>query len=109
MEQTIKGVIPLEKQIQQFATVQSNLTAAIGSDETEELLSKSLFLISSGSNDILSHFLNIGGSTKEDFLQSLSDAYDNHLTARFFLHSILMIRSSWHSFSWISIYIWNSA
>ncbi|CBI37762.3 unnamed protein product, partial [Vitis vinifera] len=60
------GVIPLGKQIQQFATVQSNLTAAIGSDETEKLLSKSLFLISTGGNDILGHFPLNGGLTKED-------------------------------------------
>ncbi|KAL6346811.1 hypothetical protein AAG906_002927 [Vitis piasezkii] len=85
------GVIPLGKQIQQFATVQSNLTAAIGSDETEKLLSKSLFLISTGGNDILGHFPFNGGLTKEEFIKNLSDAYDNHLKARFFLLSILMI------------------
>ncbi|KAJ9704604.1 hypothetical protein PVL29_002928 [Vitis rotundifolia] len=73
------GVIPLGKQIQQFATVQSNLTAAIGSDETEKLLSKSLFLISTGGNDILGHFPFNGGLTKEEFIKNLSDAYDNHL------------------------------
>ncbi|WJZ83572.1 hypothetical protein VitviT2T_003242 [Vitis vinifera] len=88
------GVIPLGKQIQQFATVQSNLTAAIGSDETEKLLSKSLFLISTGGNDILGHFPLNGGLTKEEFIKNLSDAYDNHLKARFFLLSILMITGS---------------
>lgn len=82
------------KQIQQFATVQSNLTAAIGSDETEKLLSKSLFLISTGGNDILGHFPLNGGLTKEEFIKNLSDAYDNHLKARFFLLSILMITGS---------------
>ena len=86
-----KGVITLGKQIQQFATVQSNLTAAIGSEETEKLLSKSLFFISTGSNDILGHVLSIGSLNKEEFIKSLSDAYDNHLKARFFLLSILMI------------------
>ena len=94
MEQPIKGVVSLGQQIQQFATVQSNLTAAIGSEETEKLLSKSLFLISSGSNDIISRFPIIGGLTNEDFIESLSDAYDNHIKARFFLHLILMITSS---------------
>lgn len=78
------------KQIQQFATVQSNLTAAIGSEETEKLLSKSMFLISTGSNDILRHFLTISGLRKEEFIKILGDAYDEHLKARFFL-SFLMI------------------
>ncbi|KAK4405383.1 GDSL esterase/lipase [Sesamum angolense] len=45
-------VVPLSEQITQFASVRDDFTATIGPAATEAILSKSLFFISIGSNDI---------------------------------------------------------
>ncbi|KAL1824993.1 hypothetical protein ACET3Z_011771 [Daucus carota] len=48
-------VVALGKQIQQFATVCSNITKVLGKAKADELLSKSIFIISAGSNDIFEY------------------------------------------------------
>ncbi|XP_034682204.1 GDSL esterase/lipase At5g55050-like [Vitis riparia] len=78
------GIITLGAQIQQFTTVHSNLTAAIGLEETVKFLSKSLFVISTGSNDIINYFQSNNRTLpKEEFIQNLGYAYENHLTTLF--------------------------
>ncbi|KAF8405488.1 hypothetical protein HHK36_010395 [Tetracentron sinense] len=72
-------VIPLGEQIQQFATVRNNLTAVMGPAATESLLSKSVFLISIGSNDIFNYYSSNGNSNKEEFLIALKSKYEDHL------------------------------
>ncbi|CAL5399884.1 unnamed protein product [Camellia sinensis] len=49
-------VVSLTKQIQQFFTVYNNRVAVLGSDTTKKMLSKSLFFVSVGSNDIFVYF-----------------------------------------------------
>ncbi|GJU77593.1 GDSL esterase/lipase-like protein [Tanacetum coccineum] len=56
---TIYGqVIYMEEQIQQFATVQGNITALLGGSEADLLLEGSMYIISVGSNDIMEYFFN---------------------------------------------------
>ncbi|XP_075500320.1 GDSL esterase/lipase At5g55050-like [Primulina tabacum] len=73
-------VIPLSEQIAQFSTVRDNLTALIGSDATDTLLSKSLFFISTGSNDIFGYFVANSSMPQEKFISILICAYSDHIT-----------------------------
>ncbi|KAL6214103.1 hypothetical protein ACLB2K_013541 [Fragaria x ananassa] len=74
-----KSCIPLAEQIQQFSSVRSNLTALMGPVATETYISKSLFFISIGSNDIFEYYRSNSSIPKEQFLSSLVVAYENHL------------------------------
>ncbi|XP_027075644.1 GDSL esterase/lipase At4g28780-like [Coffea arabica] len=49
------NVVPLGKQIEQFATVRGNMTELLGEAKTESLLANSLYIISVGSNDLLEY------------------------------------------------------
>ena len=74
-----KNVIPLAEQIQQFPTVQSSLMATMGHAATEKFLSKSLFFISIGSNDIFGYYHSKSSLSKQDFMFTLGLTYENHL------------------------------
>ncbi|XAR59875.1 Triacylglycerol lipase [Bertholletia excelsa] len=73
------AVVPLSEQIGQFITVRSNLTAAIGQGETENMLAKSIFCISVGSNDILSYFAANSTMPKEQFIATLMSLYEAYI------------------------------
>lgn len=45
----------MTQQVQQFATVQGNITQLLGQDKSVKFIAKSLFIISVGNNDILDH------------------------------------------------------
>ncbi|XP_073101401.1 GDSL esterase/lipase At4g16230 [Elaeis guineensis] len=63
-------------------TVRANLTAHMGTTATEKLLEKSIFLISTGSNDILDYFTPNGSVNRPPmtaFLSTLSITYKGHL------------------------------
>ncbi|XP_030466908.2 GDSL esterase/lipase At4g16230-like [Syzygium oleosum] len=45
----------MTQQVQQFATVQGNITQLLGQDKSVEFIAESLFFISVGNNDILDH------------------------------------------------------
>ncbi|KAJ7944089.1 GDSL esterase/lipase [Quillaja saponaria] len=77
-------VIPMAEQIQQFATVHSNITEVLLNDNAEAMMNKSFFLISVGSNDIFDFFAsnkNVTNDTQilQDFLNDLMSNYQNHL------------------------------
>ncbi|KAJ9172595.1 hypothetical protein P3X46_015812 [Hevea brasiliensis] len=76
-------VIPLREQIEQFSTVRDNITALLGQENTAMMLSKSLFLISVGSNDIFDYQRRSANTstnlTAQEFLDALREAYQNHL------------------------------
>ncbi|XP_058077022.1 GDSL esterase/lipase At5g55050-like [Magnolia sinica] len=75
-------VISMKEQVENFAMVCSNLTAHRGSEATEMLLSKSLFLISIGSNDIFQDFFFYGPTNsahKDRFIARLASEYKDHL------------------------------
>ncbi|KAM1006912.1 hypothetical protein COP1_003457 [Malus domestica] len=71
-----QNVVSLTEQIQQFATVKRNLTAIKGGRRVTE---KSLFFISTGSNDLFGYYHSNSSIPKEEFLSSLELAYENHL------------------------------
>ncbi|KAG8368034.1 hypothetical protein BUALT_Bualt15G0003200 [Buddleja alternifolia] len=73
-------VVPLSQQINQFSTVKDNITALIGSEATETMLSKSLFFISIGSNDIFGYFATNTTIPKDQFISNLISTYSNHIT-----------------------------
>jgi phospholipase/lecithinase/hemolysin len=78
---TWKEVIPLRQQIEQFASVCGNLTEELHNNQTEAaaLLSKSLYIISVGSNDFFDYQLNTNNLTSEIFVANLMHSYANHL------------------------------
>lgn len=45
-------VVYLEKQVQQFALVRGNITQILGPAKAANLVSKAVFLVSTGSNDL---------------------------------------------------------
>jgi len=76
-----KRVVPLSDQLQQFAYVRNSLVKVLGStDKAAERISKSLFIISVGSNDIFEHVLFDKVPAKGDrFIANLLVAYEKQL------------------------------
>ncbi|KAK9948290.1 hypothetical protein M0R45_003874 [Rubus argutus] len=77
-----RHVLPLEDQVKQFATVQGNITELIGPGATDLMFSRSLFVISIGSNDLFNLvelFPNISTSGTVEYLDNLKLTYHNHL------------------------------
>ncbi|KAG8368033.1 hypothetical protein BUALT_Bualt15G0003100 [Buddleja alternifolia] len=73
-------VVPLSQQISQFSTVKDNITALIGSAATKTVLSKSLFFISVGGNDISGYFATNTTIPADQFISNLISTYSNHIT-----------------------------
>ncbi|XP_047312887.1 GDSL esterase/lipase At4g28780-like [Impatiens glandulifera] len=78
---TLKEVVPLEVQIDQFSTVCSNITQLLGSDKGNSLINSSLYIISVGSNDFFDYQrLNLSASIPRDaLLASLHQTYARQL------------------------------
>ncbi|KAF9621490.1 hypothetical protein IFM89_021794 [Coptis chinensis] len=73
-------VLPMSKQIQQFATVHNIIKEFCGEEATDSILSRSPFFISVGSNDLFEYFaLNNGTSNKQEYITILKSAYEKHL------------------------------
>ncbi|GJV92148.1 GDSL esterase/lipase-like protein [Tanacetum coccineum] len=75
-------VISMAEQIQQFATVRSNITELLGSPrDADDLLQNSVYIISVGSNDLVEYTLSQGGQTGDpkQFMVNLTEAYATHL------------------------------
>ncbi|PKU83750.1 GDSL esterase/lipase At5g55050 [Dendrobium catenatum] len=69
-------------QIENFATVRSNMTSHLSEMQADFFLSKSIFIISTGGNDIFGYFLqnNAPNATeKEKFITTLVSTYKYHL------------------------------
>ncbi|XP_008781349.1 GDSL esterase/lipase At5g55050-like [Phoenix dactylifera] len=76
--------ISMTKQIKYFATIRSRIAARLNTERTNDVLSKSIFLISSGSNDLSAFFRqnNAPNNTqKEQFYNTLIYNYKNHIEA----------------------------
>ncbi|XP_039119127.1 GDSL esterase/lipase At4g16230-like [Dioscorea cayenensis subsp. rotundata] len=76
------STISMTKQIQYFSTVRSQLTQRLAIEQIDELFSKSLFIISSGGNDIFAYFSqnrfpNV--TERQNFISSLITKYGDHL------------------------------
>ncbi|KAK6121521.1 hypothetical protein DH2020_044737 [Rehmannia glutinosa] len=65
--------------ITQFTSVRDNFTAMIGPAATEALLSKSLFFISVGSNDIFDYFSSKCKTPEEKFISNMISVYCKHI------------------------------
>ncbi|KAJ8513364.1 hypothetical protein OPV22_003798 [Ensete ventricosum] len=82
------STITMTKQVQYFSTIRSNIMARIASEPTYRLLSKSIFLISSGGNDIFAYFTknsSPNATEKVQFIGALVSKYENHLKALYVL------------------------
>ncbi|WOL07265.1 GDSL esterase/lipase [Canna indica] len=76
--------ITLTKQLQYFSTLQSSIVKHIATEPTYHLLSKSIFLISSGGNDIFAFFAKSNAPNKtsgDQFIATLISKYENHIKA----------------------------
>ncbi|MBA0771750.1 hypothetical protein Gotri_007229 [Gossypium trilobum] len=74
-----KNVVTMGEQLLQFSTVHNDLLAFKGPLETEKFLSKSLFFISIGSNDIMNNYYSSNPIPKEYFIPKLGLVYEKHL------------------------------
>ncbi|XP_072958035.1 GDSL esterase/lipase At5g55050-like [Typha angustifolia] len=77
-------VIPMSMQVKHFAMVRCNMDKSKGSYGASDFLSRSLFFISSGSNDMFEYSLN-GEGDDTAFLVNLTSSYKNHLKALYHL------------------------
>ncbi|KAJ0041382.1 hypothetical protein Pint_28617 [Pistacia integerrima] len=68
----------LRKQIEQFLTVYANITTIMGPEETANMVSKSLFLISVGSNDVFD-FLDNSTTSPGNLLDNMLSTYHDNL------------------------------
>ncbi|KAG6493330.1 hypothetical protein ZIOFF_048312 [Zingiber officinale] len=78
------STITMTKQIQYFSILQTSIMTYIATDRTYQLLSKSIFLISSGGNDIFAFFTknNTPNRTEIDsFIATLASTYESHIKA----------------------------
>ncbi|GMI70545.1 hypothetical protein like AT5G55050 [Hibiscus trionum] len=72
-------VVSMGQQVYQFSMVYNELLAIKSQSETEEFLSKSLFFISVGSNDIMGNYHSNNPIPKEQFIPNLALVYEKHL------------------------------
>ncbi|PKI63754.1 hypothetical protein CRG98_015875 [Punica granatum] len=75
----VRNVVTLSEQVKQFLTVHKTLKLVLGQEYAKSFLSKSLFFISIGSNDIFGYFQSKSTISKADFIYSLGCAYETHL------------------------------
>ncbi|PKA60117.1 GDSL esterase/lipase [Apostasia shenzhenica] len=74
----------MTKQIQYFATIRSNITTHLSIVLADYVLSKSLFIISTGGNDMFGYFSqnNVQNTTKmQQFIDTLISTYKHHLVS----------------------------
>ncbi|XP_028777268.1 GDSL esterase/lipase At4g16230-like [Neltuma alba] len=71
------GVLPLEKQAEQFAVVRSSIAETLGTNQTATFLSKALFIISVGGNDLLEFSTNQSATRlgQNQYLAALQSNY----------------------------------
>ena len=71
-----------ERQVAQFASVRARINGILGGEKADTLVSKSLFLISVGSNDLFDFARNDSGSIHlgaEEYLSVTQHTYYSHL------------------------------
>ncbi|KAL8223960.1 hypothetical protein R6Q57_019435 [Mikania cordata] len=75
----LQNVVPMSEQIKQFKTVRNSLMVAKGRQAAKKIVSKSVFAISVGSNDIFGYFQNQSTVVPTVFIGSLMEAYECHI------------------------------
>ncbi|XP_072988979.1 GDSL esterase/lipase At5g55050-like [Typha latifolia] len=76
------STLSMRKQIQSFATIQSNIMARIAREAADNVLSRSIFLISTGGNDIFAFFSQNNSPTdtaKKTFIATLATEFKDHV------------------------------
>ncbi|XP_050370260.1 GDSL esterase/lipase At5g55050-like [Argentina anserina] len=63
--------IPLEKQVDYYLAVHKDLVQGLGVSRAQNHLSKSMFLITTGNNDIYNYFDSLSNSTQQQYVSSL--------------------------------------
>jgi hypothetical protein len=74
-------VVFLEKQVEQFAQVRGNITQILGASKAAKFVSKAVFLISTGSNDLFDFGKNDSNIhfSVEEYFSILQLNYFSHL------------------------------
>ncbi|PWZ27809.1 hypothetical protein Zm00014a_009609 [Zea mays] len=90
LDTTGSSIIPLSKQVEQFAAVRRNISSRVGngSAAADALLSRSLFLVSTGGNDLFAFFARNSTPSDADkrrFVANLVALYQNHVKALYVL------------------------
>lgn len=71
----------MAQQVQQFATVQGNITWLLGQNNSAKFFASSLFFISVGSNDIIDHYLHDEATVSQlELMAEIQSNYTAHLT-----------------------------
>ncbi|KAH0464305.1 hypothetical protein IEQ34_007091 [Dendrobium chrysotoxum] len=81
----LPGRMSTTNQIENFATIRSNMTSHLSEMQANQLLSKSIFIISTGGNDIFDYFLQHNApnvTEKEKFITTLVSTYKYHLEVK---------------------------
>ncbi|KAF5189149.1 GDSL esterase/lipase [Thalictrum thalictroides] len=76
---TYVRVIPMAEQIQHFTKIREMIIDARGQESTDTFLSRSLFFLSVGSNDIFEYFGGNGTASDQSFITFLKITYELHL------------------------------
>ncbi|GJN21799.1 hypothetical protein PR202_gb09315 [Eleusine coracana subsp. coracana] len=82
LDTTGSSIIPLSKQVEQFTTVQGNISARIGKGAANTVMSRSLFLVSTGGNDLFAFFSRNSTPTAAEgkrFVANLVALLQNHV------------------------------
>ncbi|ERM96599.1 GDSL esterase/lipase At5g55050 [Amborella trichopoda] len=77
-------VLPLKTQLRHFSAVYKSLTQRLGKVRAEEMLAKSLFVVSVGSNDLFDNFnpfIPKTSAEQDEFIANLTATYKGHLKA----------------------------
>ncbi|CAD6230017.1 unnamed protein product [Miscanthus lutarioriparius] len=89
LDTTGSSIIPLSKQVEQFAAVQRNISSRVGNGAAADaLLSRSLFLVSTGGNDLFAFFSRNStpsDADKQQYVGNLVALYQNHVKALYVL------------------------
>ncbi|KAL9688093.1 hypothetical protein QQ045_032506 [Rhodiola kirilowii] len=72
-------VVTMGEQVQQLSIVKTRLEAKIGAAPAADLLAKSLFFISTGSNDLFTYYYSNSSVARDEFILNLGLAYEEHL------------------------------
>jgi phospholipase/lecithinase/hemolysin len=72
-------IVPMTEQVNSFVTVKSYLTTWMGKSTVDHLLSKTIFLVSIGSNDILDYINMKSTQPEKEFIVSLMTAYEYNI------------------------------
>ncbi|XP_039142542.1 GDSL esterase/lipase At1g71691-like [Dioscorea cayenensis subsp. rotundata] len=80
LNSTGEGTLSLATQVMYFEGAASNLSRRVGNMAPNTLLSKSIFYISSGSNDIFAYFFGSKNQTNNQFIATMVNNFRLHLT-----------------------------